>query len=383
MKEKLLVAVVLLSLLTPLIPVSAAVLPGQEESGEGFWVNQKLNTPVSYSYSSANQVTKIDADNGIIIKDAFTTPQGNSYLNNASYKAQYIVNTDYTSYPSRVSLISKSGETIDIPDQYEFSNCIAVGIENEGNTRFLGCNPVTGEIVLGRIAKGQVKIQKKFQMNSTYISFGHEDFQGFNNVDGKHLAFSAYNANHTAEVFTLNIETGAVKNVTKQFTKAGYNTTMYSEAIGWRNNNLIVRGLFQSKESIYKYNVAQNTTDKVGDIYSAESGCVSDGANHALLNGYKSEDNNLYMVMPCVESNGKYSYTISKMNLGTGKIKMLASSKDIIEFSSPFFGKLSLSNNGNYVGVNTYNGMEPANSIYSLKLKTNTFVMIKYAASLL
>ncbi len=388
MKEKLLAALVLLSLLSPVFTVNAAVLPGQEETGEGFWAYQLLQSPISYSTSSvqSTNVQKIDAENGIIIKNGYTTPQGNYYLGQSSINSQYIVQGNYINGSTRVNLVTKLGEQVDIPDNYENVSCIAVGVSNDSNTRYLGCKVGengTNEIVLGRISKGQVKIQKKFNLSKTaYVSFNHEYFQGYNNAEGKYLAFNSIDtANYQHEIFVLDIETGLVKNVSKQLAKAGF-TSDITTIIGWRNNSVIFKGYSNSTETLYKYNVAENKVTKIANVVTPVTSCTQVWSIDAVLNSFKAEDNNVYMNVLC--SGAQFSYVVVKVNLSNGKITELVNSKTITPEDTGF-GKLEFSNKGNFLGISAYkySGYSSESFIYSLNLKTNKFGMIKHGFSLL
>jgi hypothetical protein len=379
MKEKILAAVVFLSLLAPLLPVSAAVLPGQEESGEGFFVKTNTYSPVSYATNAGSLVS---AKNGIIIKDILNIPQGSGYISDSSYNAQYIVHADYSSFQSKVVVYSKSGEVIDVPDAYENTQCMAIGLKSEENTRYIGCNPATNEIMVGKIAKGQVKIQKTFKTNvAGFVAFDHEDFQGFNDLSGKYLTYTVYTYDHVAKLFTLNIETGEIKNVTNIMSKAGFNP-QYAEAIGWRNNNVFVRGYENDKSVIYKYNAAQYTVTKVGVVHTPQSSCTSDNPISIALNAYNLEDKSLYMTIPCSDINNVYSNIFAKMDIGTAKMTEIANSKNVPEFKDINFGKIAFSTQGNFVGVNAFSHATFDRAIYRYNIQTNEFGMIKYGAEL-
>jgi hypothetical protein len=387
MKEKLLAAVVLLSLLTPMLPVSAAVLPGQEESGEGFWAMQEFATPTSYpTYSTVKNVQKISAKNGIFIKDGFTTETPNTYFSTKSFNSQYIVEVGGDHYQMKVNLRTLTGEVVDVPDQYENSGCIAVGRKNEidaQRTKFIGCKTgAINEIVVGKIANGQVKIQKRFNIEkSGTMYFKQEDFQGYNNIEGKHLAFNINSAGYVVSIHTLNIETGETKNVTKQIEKGGFKTS-FSQIVGWKGNDLIVAGYNQGVQTIYRYNVASNTVAKVGNVYTPTSTCQQDLGHNFIMNQHSSTDMGLYMVIYCTADNAAYSYILSKMNLNSGKMTEIKDSKSLAT-PNVSFGKMQFSTKGNYLGINTHSNSGSDDFIYRYDLSTNTMTMIKANAELI
>lgn len=399
MKKQLLALAALGILAAPLTgSVSAAIMPDQYETGEGFWAYQTYMPTsypaVGYVENGGLSVRKVDAENGIFIKEGFSTQNStNAIVVGSSINSQY---TAVSSTESKLSLYSKKSEKIDVPDKYENQQCVAIGIKEldgkDEKTKYVGCgfNGTSYELMVGKINRGQVKIQKIIDLKtSDYVSFTSENFEGYTDPKGKHLAYTSWNFSDF-ETQIVNIQDSTRVNLTNKVKKINSNA-FYIQAIGWKNGkfyfNVQSTRYINSAtpEEIMEYDTATKKVTSVGKLVLPTTK-GSFGMYDAILNDHKADDNFIYFTGSSNKTSSTL-YVVAKMNIKNGKITELFNSSSVSNgFSHIVFHKLSFSNNGNFLGIGAGLTQQSGTSFtgtFSFELKTNKTNLISVAKDVL